>query len=380
MARDVVCAHSGQVATADALAELRPQLSDIDAVAIVFFCSSDHDGIAIERALKSWAPKAEIIGCTTAGEFTHLAYTQGGVSVFALSGAKVKRCAATMATYGAGVVVETAVHEAANAIATKLQVDLRELDPDHWVGVVMNDGLNNNEEEVNTVLGHVAPLLSFVGGSAGDNFGGKPITIKETKVFHDGREASNGSVFLLMELAVPYVILKTSSYAPTDKRMRIGRVTGRIVHEIDGKPAAVGYAEKVGVKPEELNNMVFAANPLGIMINGEPWVRSAVAVMPNQELMFGCRVREGADLQLLRSTDLIHDTNDALLKSVRELGKTPSCGLLFNCVHRLMTIHGLGLEGPFRESIGAFPVAGFNSYGENWLAFMNATLIGLLIG
>jgi hypothetical protein len=38
------------------------------------------------------------------------------------------------------------------------------------------------------------------------------------------------------------------------------------------------------------------------------------------------------------------------------------------------------LEKPFREVLAEFPVAGFHSYGESWLAHMNQTLIGLLLG
>jgi hypothetical protein len=38
------------------------------------------------------------------------------------------------------------------------------------------------------------------------------------------------------------------------------------------------------------------------------------------------------------------------------------------------------LEAPFCQAIDAFPVAGFHSYGESWLAHMNQTLIALLLG
>ena len=39
-----------------------------------------------------------------------------------------------------------------------------------------------------------------------------------------------------------------------------------------------------------------------------------------------------------------------------------------------------GLEAPFCEAIASFPVAGFHSYGESWLAHMNQTFIALLLG
>ena len=375
MARDVVCAHTAQADTAQALSELKAQLDGGDPAAILFFCSANHDGVLLQKELSALAPSAEVIGCTTAGEFTDQAYTQGGVSMLVLPRSKVKRCAAALAEYDKGTSVEAAVHAAAGAMSSKLGVDLREIDPKEWVGIVLNEGLKGNEEEVNAVLGHVAPFLSFLGGSAGDN-----VKLVETRVFYDGRASSNGSVFLLLDLAVPYVILKTCSLEATERELRINRVQGRVVYEIDGKPAVPTYAEAVGVKPEDLGPMVFMGNPLGVMINGEPWVRSPIAVTPDGGLVFGCAILQGSTLNLLRSTDLVGDTRRALDDGVRQLGRTPSAGLLFNCAHRFMEIQAKQLEAPFRKAIGAFPVAGFHSYGESYLAHMNQTLIALLLG
>ncbi|HEX9620045.1 MAG TPA: FIST N-terminal domain-containing protein [Polyangiaceae bacterium] len=376
MTRDVVCAHSYHAETPAALAELTPELRDIEATAILFFCSAQHDGIAINAAMKELAPSAEVIGCTTGGEFTDKAYSQGGVTVVALSGNKVRRCAAALAEYDQGIAVDEAVRTAAASLAARLSIDLRAINPDTWIGVVLNEGLKGNEEEVNSILGQVAPLLSFLGGSAGDNF-----ELKETAVFYDGRVSKNGSVFLLMELAVPHVILKTSSFEPTETRLRIGRVQGRIIQEINGQPAAAAYAAIVGAKPEDLGAMVFAGNPLGVVIEGEPWVRSPIMALPDGTLLFGCKVLEGSELHLLRSTNrLVEDTRRALDEAAKRLGREPSVGILFNCAHRCMEIKVKDLEAPFREVISGFPVAGFHSYGESWLAHMNHTLIGLLLG
>lgn len=372
---DVFCAHSGQEDTLAALAELAPQLPIEKAVAVFFFCSSNHDGVAIWNSLKKLAPNAEIIGATTAGEFTHAAYSQGGVSVMALGSAKVKRCAAVLAEFDKGQPVEAAVHQAARTLGSRLSVDLREVDPEQWVGVILNGGLFGNEEEVSEVLGHVAPFLSFVGGSAGDN-----LKVVETRVFCDGRSSANGSALLLMELAVPYHILKTCSFEATDKKLRFDKVEGRIVHQIDGKPAVQGYADAIGVPVEELGHPVFMANPVGVVIDGEPWVRSPAQVFPDGSMRFGAKIHEGASLSLLRATDLVGDTTSALARGAKELKATPSAALLFNCAHRCVEIQMKQLEDPFRRSIASFPVAGFHSYGESWLAYVNQTLIALLLG
>ena len=373
MASEVVCAHSSRSDTAEALAELRQQLSSIEPVVILFFCSSNHDGVVLQTSLKADFPAAEVVGCTTGGEFTHVAYTAGGVVALALSSAKVRRAAAALAQYDKGASVEQSVRDATSAVARKLQVDLRELPPENWVGVILNEGLNGNEEEVNAVLGLVAPFLSFLGGSAGDNF-----KIQETAVFYDGIRSTNGSVFLLMNVAVPYAILKTCSFEPTSTQLRIDRVQGRVVYEINGKPAIEAYAEAVGMKPDELTQMVFTANPIGVIIEGEPWVRSPIALTPDGGIVFGCRVLKGSQLNLLRSTGLVPDTQAALERGQEQLGGQPSVALLFNCAHRCMEIKVKHLEAEFCEAISHFPVAGFHSYGESYLAHMNQTLIALL--
>ena len=94
--------------------------------------------------------------------------------------------------------------------------------------------------------------------------------------------------------------------------------------------------------------------------------------------MFGCRVLEGSQRNLLRSTGLVPDTKSALERGREQLGGQPSVGLLFNCAHRCMEIKVRHLEEEFCEAISHFPVAGFHSYGESYLAHMNQTLIALL--
>jgi hypothetical protein len=376
MTRDVVCAHSRRIDTAAALRELKPQLAGSAPVVVLFFCSSNHDGLMLSTELKKLAPSWVVLGCTTSGEFTNAGMSQGGVVVLALSSAKVKRCSVQLTEYGKGGTVEQAVVDAGSRMARELGVDLRELNPDNWVGVVLNEGMNGNEEDVAATLGHIAPFISFVGGSAGDN-----LTLRECTVFVEGKKTSNGSALLLMEMAVPYAIVKSCSFEATEKRLRITKVAHRVVYEIDGQPALARYAELVGVKPEQLDNGVFANNPLGLMIDGEPWVRSPNMILPDGGLMFGCRLLEGSELHLLKPTmQLVSDTRSALAKGAAQLGRTPSVGLLFNCAHRCVEIELRCIDAQFTEAISAFPAIGFNSYGESYLAQLNQTLIGLLIG
>ena len=53
------------------VAELAAQLSDISPSFILFFASSNFEPAALGAAMKKQFPKADIIGCTTAGELVN---------------------------------------------------------------------------------------------------------------------------------------------------------------------------------------------------------------------------------------------------------------------------------------------------------------------
>ncbi len=374
MARDIVSAHSAAASTDDAIRELLAALEGLRPTLVVFFTSMAHDGAKVSAALQQFAPDATVTGCTTAGEFTDARYGTGGISVMAFSSAKVKRVAAALATYETGV--EEGVLAATRELAGKLG-DLRELDPATHVGFIFNEAFHFHEDQVDELLGHAAPLLSFVGGSAGDDW-----AMKVARVYCNGRVSEDGCVLTLMELAVPYKIVKSSSFEATSTTLRMGKVQGRAVSEINGRPALQAYAEAIGVPVDQMNHEAFGANPLGVMIDGEPWVRSVIGVLPDGALNFGARMHEGAELSLLRYTDLVGDTKKVLADAEKELGRPASGAVLFNCAHRCLAINAMKLQDRFREALGScgYPIAGFHCYGEDWIAHLNQTMVGILFG
>lgn len=375
MTKHIVSAFSRAEATGEAMGEIVAALEGIDPVLIVFFTSTQHDGLHVYRELERFAPKARIAGCTTAGEFTDKSYTTGGISVMAFAPTKVKRVATAMATYERGV--EAGVLEATHSLGKQLGADLRELDPDRYIGFIFNEALHFREDDVHETLGNVAPLLSFVGGSAGDDW-----QMKGAHVYADGRACDDGCVLTLMEIEGPYTILKTSSFEATPTIMRLDRAQGREVYQINGKPAVSAYADAIGKPVSEFDHSVFMAKPLGVMIDDEPWVRSVIGVLPNGGLNFGARMIEGTELSLLRYTDLVGDTSRALTATATKLGRPITGAVLFNCGHRCLAINAFNLRESFAAVLSSqgYPIAGFHCYGEDWIAHLNQTLVGILFG
>jgi hypothetical protein len=273
--------------------------------------------------------------------------------------------------------VANGVKRATAELGRKLDVDLRNADPKRYVGVTLVEGMRGNEEDCNDALGNAAPLLTFVGGSAGDDG-----AFQRTRVFVDGIESSDGAALLLLDCAVPFVIGKTCSFTPTGTRFAVTRADAkqRIVYELDGKPAAEAYARAAGVDPQDIDVNLFMTRPLGLMIDGAPWIRSPQRVLEGGALRFYCRVEPGSSIDLMRSTDIIEDTRASVLRSAAELGRPIAGGFVFNCILRRLEMDAKGLSGAFLSCFSGLEAAGFHTYGESLLAHINQTLTTLWLG
>ena len=66
----------------------------------------------------------------------------------------------------------------------------------------------------------------------------------------------------------------------------------RTVHELNAEPAAREYAMAVGLDPERLSPMSFAAYPLAVKVGGEYFCRSIRRMNPDGSLSFFCAIDE----------------------------------------------------------------------------------------
>jgi hypothetical protein len=365
--RSLVSQHNDSAAAARELIE---QLEGFEPAAVVFFAAHSHDGGAISRWLKQRFISAQVIGCTTAGEFCERGMHQGGVTALALDASKIARCSARIVPYGRAA--DKAIVAAVQEMAADLEIpNIRNADPERYVGIVLFDGLSGHEEEANEVLGDLAPMLSFVGGSAADD-----LEFATTKVFCNGQETGKGAALLLIEAAVPFSVGKSCSYAPTDRTFRITHADplNRIVYELNGRPVLKVYAEAVGTTPEKLDSSVFMKHPVGLMIDGEAWIRSPQRALADGGLKFYCRIAEGMDVRLMKSTDIVEDARRAVARARKELGGLMSGGLAFSGVFRRLEMDEKNLHGDFLQVFDGLQVSGFHTYGESWLGHINQTL------
>ena len=349
--------------------------ADVDPGVVMVFLTSDADGAKVTALLSDRWPGAEVLGCTTAGEFNDTRTGHGGASALALPARIVKRAVAEIAGFRQGTV--EGIDAAVERVESRLGSCLRDLSPTTCIGLVLVDGLHGDEEAVNQRLGYHAPALSFVGGSAGDDqkFAG-------TRVFCNGRESDRGAALLMVEVTVPFAVLKTCSLRPGPHSFTVTRadVARRVVHEVDGRPVLEAYAEALGISPGELDEAAFIRHPWGLMIDDDPWVRSPLAVLPDGGLRFYCQIPEGMQLSVMDGGDLVGGMRSALDRVRQEVGGSVSGAVLFNCILRRLEMDADDLHPVWTELLRGTPTAGFHTYGESWLGHINQTCVGVVFG
>ncbi|WP_285600220.1 FIST N-terminal domain-containing protein [Kineosporia sp. NBRC 101731] len=356
------------------MAQLREGLAGRTAAAVLYFASSSYAPEDLAGPMAENFPEAAVLGCSTAGEFTNDEHLTGGISAIALPVEILGRVAAVL-----GDLTEDPVKGMDRAITeleTAWGTPMRDLATASHVGFALIDGLHGDEEMVNERLGNAAPMLDFVGGSAGDD-----LAFDQTWVAVGDRISHHGVALLLCQTKVAFRVVKTCSLEPSGVTLRITKadLQSRTVQEIDGRPAAQVYAEALGLEESALDASVFLAHPLGLMIDGQAWIRSPQQADGNGGLHFYSQIVEGTEVEMMRGTDLLLDTRKVLDTARQELGGAHSA-VLFNCILRRLEMDAKNLHPGFLEGLSGLPTAGFHTYGETWLGHINQTLTGVIFG
>lgn len=330
---------------------------------LIFFASSAYDPEALGRAVSDAFPGVASIGCTTSGELSTGHMLKNSISAMAF-GADDLRSAhvASIAEIGSGASVNDALGELSRSIGSGIAT----LDPAKYIGLVLHDGMSGAEESVMAALSS-ATNMPFVGGSAGDD-----AKFRTTWVFVNGAPKTGAAALAVLEPARPFTILKTQSFDVMGETLKVTGVdeATRTVQSFNGKPAAEEYARAVGTTVADLPGS-FMSHPLGLVLpGGEPFVRSPQQVR-GTDVVFYCQVKEGMQLKVLKSRNIVDDTRRDLSAKIAELGGCAAI-LNFHCILRT-----LELEAKKQcEAYGALftvPTTGFSTYGESYIGHINQT-------
>lgn len=361
-------AFSTQSNPARAAEDLKQSLGEVAPRLVLFFASSALPHAELAREMKRVFPSADVVGCTTSGELAAGRLFDQSVVAMALPKELVGDPCIEVVKAPAS---RAAVEHSFQAFERKIGEPMLSLDYKEYVGLVLVDGLSGAEE---ALMEHVGDLtdVRFVGGSAGDD-----LKFQSTSVSANGEAYRGAAVLVLLKPAVPFDIIKTQSFVATQHKLRASKVdeVRRLVVEFDGRPAAQAYADALGVPVEQLSTK-FMSNPLGLMAEGEPFVRSPQRVT-DEGVAFYCNVKEGLDFWVLESTDIVGETKKALAQS---LGKaTPKALVNFNCILRTLELKQKDQAGAYGHLFAELPMVGFSTYGEQLLGHVNQTATMLIL-
>jgi hypothetical protein len=361
-----VTAFSVQIDVEDAVADIRKQLGLCEPVLVLFFASPAYQPDRIAAAMAEAFPAAVTFGCTTAGEIVTGRMLTHSVVAMALDSRSVKSVKVEVIRD-----LDAPGYDAFAAFERHFNTPMADMDPARYVGLLLIDGLCRKEELIVDRIGDLTNV-NFIGGSAGDD-----LRFSATHVYANGASHTHAAVVALLEPAVPFSFLKTQSFTPLPRTLTVTRANEaeREVVEFDHKPAAVAYAEALGVSLDEASAH-FLSNPVGLVFEEEPYVRSPQRIKDGS-MVFYCAIKEGMELSLLQSTDIIADTRRALDAASAEYGKI-SAVINFNCILRTLELRQKGLTEPYGNIFAEAPTIGFSTYGEQYIGHLNQTATMLL--
>lgn len=356
-------AYSLKTDAEDAIKDVQNAFAGIVPHVVLFFASSTYDPHVLSKKMQDAFPNTTVFGCSSAGEI--------------VNGKMLKRSVVAMA-FGPdeieGIKIhaiedlhrDNAVEDAFASFEQCYEKPMLELDPEKYVGIILVDGLSMAEERLIDRIGDLTNVV-FIGGSAGDD-----LQFKSTYVYSNGKAYTKAALLALIKPKVGFDILKTQSFSPGVKELLATKVNegARQVIEFDGRPAAVAYAEAIGVPVEDAPKH-FMSRPVGLMVGAEPYVRSPQQIKDNT-MVFYCNVKEGMKLSILESADIVQDTRKAVESKIQELGKVS--GLInFHCILRTLELDDKGQAESYGKIFSDIPTIGFSTYGEQYIGHINQT-------
>ncbi|WP_336485874.1 FIST N-terminal domain-containing protein [Methylobacterium nigriterrae] len=360
---------------AEAVAEIAAAIAEADPAQLVVFFSPDYEPETLNRALRARFPGAATAGCTMSGGFSPAGGIDRGLVVIAFPKQGFRIVSA---------VVDAIGHLDVERTASTVRALRRTLEPhgpdqmrERRFALSLIDGLADAEETVVSAIAWALDGIPLVGGSSGDD-----LTFRDTVLLHEGSIHRDAAVLLLVETDFPVQIFKSDNFEPTSTKFVVTASDneGRVVRELNAEPAAREYAMAVGLDPERLSPMSFAAYPLAVKIGGEYFCRSIRRMNQDGSLSFFCAVDEGVVLTLAQPCDIVAATRAELTRLDEALGGVDLV-IGFECVLRRLDAESRQVRHGIAELYRRYNVVGFETYGEQYRAMhLNQTFTGIAIG
>jgi len=325
---------------------------------------------ATQRALS-----APVVGCTSIGVLGPGTVPDDAPAAVALGlygdGVRVGVGVATELSRAALTRSSEAVHQAAVALGTTAEA----LDPGRHVAITLVDGCCYHEEAFCIGSAASAPKIRFVGGAASTDLAQDA----RTYVWARGEVLSDAGVVVVLDSEQPFHAVTSQHLVATELRTVVTSAHGRVIEELDGRPAAPRLRQLLASLGEELDEPR-PTHSFARYIDGVPYVRSLHRVAGDR-LLLASAVETGHILHVMRPGDVIRMTHRDLATAAERVGGTMAAFLAFSCMgrHSEAVLRGTALE--LSAAYAAYPTVGFQTLSEqSGMLLVNHTLTGLAIG
>ncbi|MCX5743492.1 MAG: FIST C-terminal domain-containing protein [Proteobacteria bacterium] len=274
----------------------------------------------------------------------------------------------------------TRSREAMATAAAELGTTLELLVPQRHVGVTFVDGTSGHGEVFCIGSAAAAPQIRMVGSGMSAELS-TLATPHKPYVFVDGAALQDTAVVALLDSALRMHPLRSSHMVATAARVVVTGSTGRMIHELDGKPALSRLREiarqLANDDDPELRSTSYA---FARIIDGIPYVRSVMAFV-GEQIQIASAVEVGHVLRVMQPGDLIGTTRKDLAAAVAAVGGTLAALLVFSCIGRHWEAAASGLDDELARAYATHGALGCQSFGEqSGMLLVNHTLTGLAIG
>ncbi|HWU88413.1 MAG TPA: FIST C-terminal domain-containing protein, partial [Kofleriaceae bacterium] len=237
-------------------------------------------------------------------------------------------------------------------------------------------GRCDHEEAFCIASAAAAPQIRMIGGTASTEVQSR----RTPFIYARGEALADAGVVILLDSELPFCALTSAHLLPTDVKTVVTSASGRVISELDGRPAAQRLHALVAQLGDTLDPPRPTRYSFARYVDGVPYVRSITAV-DDQRIVLASAVEAGHALRLMRPGDLLGTTRRDLAAAAERVGGAMTALLAVSCIGRHWEAAMRGIERELDEIYAAYPTIGYQSAGEqSGMLLCNYTLTGLAIG